>query len=273
MTAGAKAAPRSAWLFLAGVLIAFVCSMCGVGGGLFAVPLLHFGYRLELRRAIATSLALVLATVTAATLTEALHEESALDYRLLGFLVVGAVVGAQAGFWVAHRIDPRALRGAFVVALMVAGGRILLEGTPTEAEAVTAVGDGLPWLRALAIGFGGGVVSPVLGVGGGLLFVPALYLGMPALGFAGARAMSLATSIAAASRGLWLYARSGEVSRAPALWLAGGAATGAVAGVRTVHLPGFVEVARLGLGTILLYVAGRFAWEIVRDRGRRGAQA
>ena len=39
--------------------IAFVGAMCGIGGGLFTVPLLHFGVRLPLKQAVATALVLV----------------------------------------------------------------------------------------------------------------------------------------------------------------------------------------------------------------------
>jgi hypothetical protein len=66
---------RDAWLVLAGLAIGFLGSWCGIGGGLFAVPLLHFVRKLELRAAVATALVLVLATSTAATAAEALSPE------------------------------------------------------------------------------------------------------------------------------------------------------------------------------------------------------
>lgn len=250
-----------------GALIGFVSAMCGVGGGLFAVPLLHFGHKLELRRAVATSLALVLATVSAGTLSEVLRADSAIDWGLLGFLVAGALLGSQAGFRVAQKLDVRIVRAVFVVVLAVAGARML-----SGPEGAGDGGDGLAGLAlyaaATAIGFAGGFVSPLLGIGGGLILVPALYLVLPEQGFAGARAMSLATSIASAARSLVLYARLGEVVRPSAECLAAGAAAGAVLGVQVVHLQGAVDLARTSLGLLLLYVSARFVVQLARERRR-----
>ena len=53
---------RTLGLSVAGSLIGFLGSMCGVGGGLFAIPLLHYGLGIELRRAGATARCRVFAT-------------------------------------------------------------------------------------------------------------------------------------------------------------------------------------------------------------------
>jgi uncharacterized membrane protein YfcA len=256
---------RPAVLFLSGSAIAFVGSMCGIGGGLFAVPLLHFGLRFELRRAVATALALVFATGTTATVVEALRADSELRWGLLAVLFPGALVGAQVGFRVARRLRTDWLRAVFVVALSAAGVRLLLGNGAVAGDVPLADPEGLEAvLIGLAIGFGGGFVAPLLGIGGGLLFVPALFFAVPSLGFAGARACSLATSIAASSRSLWLYLRAGDVARTHAAWLAAGAAVGAAAGVWTVHAPGVTAFGRITLGVVLLVVAARFLRDLVR---------
>ena len=73
-------------------------AVCGLGGGLFAVPLLHYVFKLPLRRAVATGLCLVCATAVSSTTAEFLHEDSALLWEVVLPLVGGALVGAQIGF-------------------------------------------------------------------------------------------------------------------------------------------------------------------------------
>src|SRR5262245_5360503 len=84
--------PRALWLFAAGLAVAFVSANCGIGGGLFVVPLLHYAAGMELRNAVATSLAQVFATSTAATVTEGLERHSFLDLRAALVLSAGALL-------------------------------------------------------------------------------------------------------------------------------------------------------------------------------------
>lgn len=252
--------PPAPWLVLGGVAIGFVAAMCGIGGGLFAVPLLHFVWRLELRHAVATSLVMVLATAVAATAVESLRSSPDLRLELVIPLAVGAVVGAQLGYLAGRRLSATALRWLFVVALPLAGVRMLQSSPPVAEGATFGVSAAL---FALCAGFGGGVVAPLLGIGGGLVFVPALYLGLDAAGHDVARACSLAAAVATASRSLWLYGREGVVHARPGLWLAGGALLGSAAGVLQFHR-GWAEAGRVGLAVILFAVAGRFLVDVLR---------
>ena len=259
---------RNAWLIPAGATIALVGAMCGIGGGLFTVPLLHFGARLPLKQAVATSLVLVLTTALTSTVTELVRPDSALSLPVVLTLAGGVLIGAQLGFRVARRINTKHLRQVFAVVLVLAGLRMF---QPTE---VIAAGDALvDWspgaldmALVFAIGIGGGFTSPLLGVGGGLIFVPALYVGVPELGFAGARACSLAAAVISAGRSVWLFMRLGAIRTEYAVWLATGALFGAVAGVLVVHQPGWTDYARQLLAVILWIVAIRFTREAWLER-------
>ena len=256
---------RSAWLAPAGLGIGFVASMTGVGGGLFAVPLLNLVRRLELRRSVATALVMVFTTALSSTVTEAARSDSNLHAPLIGGLAAGALAGTQLGYRASLGIGARRLRQVFVVAFLAAGARLLFGGggaLDLGAPGGAALDSPATWLAALAVGFGGGFVAPLLGVGGGLIFVPALILTLPALGFAGARACSLATSMVTASRSLWLYAREGAVQARDGLWLAGGALVGAILGVTAVHDPDLIPWARRLLGAVLWVVALRYLLEL-----------
>jgi uncharacterized membrane protein YfcA len=266
--------PRgSLWLLPLGCAIAFVSSLCGIGGGLFAVPLLHFGYRVPLRYAVATALVLVAASTSMATLTEALQPDSALNLPLIGALIVGALGGTQVGYRVSSTLDTQLLRKVFVVVLVGVGLRILLPQI-SELETALPPGSGTSielsgYAFGLIVGVAGGFLAPILGIGGGLIFVPALLLGLPMLEFEGARACSMAASLASASRSLWLYSRERCVLLHAAFWLGSGAAVGAGAAVLLFHrLAGVREFAQPLLGIILLVVALRFALDAWRNRSK-----
>jgi len=256
--------PAPAWFAPAGVVIGFAGALCGIGGGIFAGPLLHGVSKLPLRQATATAILVVLATTLASTTAEVLRGDSVLDWPVVVPLALGALAGAQLGFAVARRIDERALKRFFALVLLVAGVRVLVftgalgggaEVAPAGAAAI-----------ALAIGLGGGFLTPLLGIAGGVLMVPALFLTLGQLGFGGARACALAAGAVAALRSLWLHVRARNVVPAPGLPLAVGALFGAAAGGVAAHVPVLSHAGRVLLGIVLLVQGCRFLLELRRSR-------
>ena len=255
-----------------GVVIGLVASMCGIGGGLFAVPVLHYGARLPLRTSVASALVLVLCTAVSATVTEAARADSELRWGLIGALVVGALLGAQLGYAISRRIRTHVLKGVFVVVLALVGARIVFADAPPPLGVGQHQEPGpLEYAVGLFAGVGGGIAAPLLGIGGGLVFVPAVAFALPYVGFAGARACSLATAVVTAARSVWLYSRERHVAWRPALWLGGGALAGAILGVTLVHAPGWIDVARRSLGVVFWIVSARFAWDVARASAARRA--
>ncbi len=259
-------APRTAWLLPVGFAIGFLGSLAGVGGGLLAIPLLQHFLKLPLKTAAATSLVLVFATTASATAAELLQAESQLLWGLAWPTILGVLLGAQLGFLVAQRIRTRPLQVLFVVFLVGSALRLFFGGEPT----LEAVGGELalsPRAQVLAalVGLAGGFLSPILGIGGGLIMVPGLLLVLPPLGFAGARAGSLAAGSCASLRALTLHARAGRVRWPFGIRMGLGAMAGAAAGVRVVHLPGLREVGRPLIGAILVFAALRFLRDLFRS--------
>jgi hypothetical protein len=250
------------WFVPAGVVIGFAGALCGIGGGIFAVPLLHGACKLPLKRATATAILVVLATTVTSTATELLRADSGLDWAVVVPLALGALAGAELGFAVSKRIDERALKRIFAFVLVLAGARVALF--------TTAIGGAEPVARAasvliaLAIGVAGGVLTPLLGVGGGILMVPALFLALGELGFGGARASALAAGAVAALRALLLHARAGNVRYAAGMPLALGALVGAAGGVVAAHEPALAHAPRVLLGLVLSVQGARFFLELRR---------
>lgn len=166
--------PISLAAFLAtGALAGSLAGLLGIGGGAIIVPALIgiFGY-LHLdgmwapHQAVATSLATIIATGSVSAFSH--HRRGALDwpvFRQLGpALLIGAGLGALAG----GEITPVWLQRLFALFLLYTGARMLLrkqQATPKPFP---------PPHRVLGAGVGFGVLSAVLGVGGGILVVPFL---------------------------------------------------------------------------------------------------
>jgi len=252
-------------LALTGSVITAVCSMCGVGGGVYAVPTLHYGFGMPLRSAVATSLGLVAAATGTATISELVHPDSALFGSIVLVLVLASLLGAQLGFWISQRLRTRGLKAVFALVLGFVGWKLLSSGASGDGAPLVGFVPGMEHLAiAAGIGLVAGVVVPLLGVGGGLVVVPALLFGMPEVGYLGARAAAMAMGAVTSVRSLWMYAREGRVHVPTARWFATGALVGAAVGVWIVHKDGAAAWGRTLLGVTLCLAALRFALDVLR---------
>jgi len=113
-----------------GLLVASLCSMCGIGGGVFAVPILHYIYGIPLKRAVATVLCLVWCVSMSSTVTEAVHPDSALNLKVVAFLITGVFFGTRIGFELAKRLPVLRLKFIFCLLFAAMGLRLAMDGSP-----------------------------------------------------------------------------------------------------------------------------------------------
>jgi uncharacterized protein len=166
-------------LFLSS-LIGVALGLLGGGGSILTVPILVYGLGLEAKPAIATSLLVVAVTSSAALVGHA--RRGLVDFRT-GLLFGGAgMAGAFAGGQLAAFVPSSVLLLGFA-AMMLATAVAMLRG---HADAEPAAGLAkspmrLPVARVLWHGSIVGLVTGLVGAGGGFLIVPALVLlgGMP----------------------------------------------------------------------------------------------
>ena len=118
-------------------------------------------------------------------------------------------------------------------------------------------------LVAVLLGLGAGVISGMFGVGGGLLFVPAL-VGL-GLGQVEAAATSLLAIVPTALIGVARQRRYGNMRVRPAVVIGGASVVGVEAGVQiATRLP--EDVLRRLFGIMLLAVAAQLVWRATRER-------
>ena len=159
-------------LALAAVLslvVGVVLGMLGGGGAILTLPMLVYALGVEPKTAIATSLFVVGATTITGTVVHA--RAGAVRWRIGAIFGAAAMAGAYGGGSIAHFIPATVLLVGFGV-LMVVTAVAMLKGRTIVADAPHPLRLG----RALALGAAVGVLSGLVGAGGGFLIVPALTL-------------------------------------------------------------------------------------------------
>jgi uncharacterized protein len=120
-------------------------------------------------------------------------------------------------------------------------------------------------IGAIAIGLAGGVIAGLLGVGGGVLFVPGLVIFL-GLGQHQAEATSLLAIVPVAIVGAYNHDRHGNVQRADALLLGALSLAGAAGGVVLANaLAG--AVLRDAFAALMLLIAVQFVRRALSDAG------
>ncbi|HEU0257502.1 MAG TPA: sulfite exporter TauE/SafE family protein [Microbacteriaceae bacterium] len=155
-----------------GLLTGLIAGLFGVGGGAIIVPLLVITAGFDQRLAAGTSLAAIVPLSIAGVASYAARGDLAPLAALI--LAVGAVVGAQLGTWLLSRIPTTVLRWAFIVFLATVIVGLFVVIPSRDAHFVVT------WPAGIALAGTGlvtGVLSGLLGIGGGSIMVPVLMLG------------------------------------------------------------------------------------------------
>jgi uncharacterized membrane protein YfcA len=110
---------RAAAVLAAGLGVGFLTGFLGIGGGFLIVPALSLLAGLSIHRAVGTSLP-VIALSAAAGLAAHLRQ-GGLPLGLTAAFTAASALGALAGVRTGASLDPRRLRRAFAVAVIVVG--------------------------------------------------------------------------------------------------------------------------------------------------------
>jgi hypothetical protein len=192
-------------LIAIGVVAGLLSGLFGVGGGVIVVPALMAFVGMDQRRASATSLVAIAPAAVVGAITYGLQGE--VDWLAALTLAVGSVVGAPIGARLLRRLPLRVLPWIFVgfiavvlVSLVVA---VPSRGGDVHVGVVEAI-------VLLGIGLLSGVLSGLVGVGGGVVIVPGLEVVLGA-GDLLAKGTSLLTMIPTSVSGTVANLRRGAV--------------------------------------------------------------
>lgn len=203
-------------LFGVSILAGALGALLGLGGGFVIVPVLTLAFHLDIRLAIGTSIVAVAATSSAGAARNV--SESITNLRVATFLALATTLGAVTGALLAGVFDARFLFALFGIVLAVSGVRMIrkrripvpkgrdpaLESVGVSACVVEgavhggrladrlalhsayydeAEGLDVPYVVAntglgLALMYLAGMLSGLLGIGSGVLKVPAMDLAM-----------------------------------------------------------------------------------------------
>ena len=229
------------------VLVGISLGLLGGGGSILTVPLLAYVAGMDPKPAIATSLLVVGVTSAVGAVSHA--RAGRVRWRIAVLFGLAAMAGAYCGGRLARFIPGTALLIGFAV-IMIAAGVAMLRG---RKDTDGAAEQPLPLVRITVLGLVVGVISGLVGAGGGFLLVPALALlaGLPMPVAVGTSLVVIAMQSLAGFAG---HLSSEHIDWQLAAFVSIAAVTGALIGGRLVA---FVKPAslRIAFGWFVLMMA------------------
>jgi len=240
------------FLIPAGLGIGLILGLFGAGGGMATVPTIMVLMDVGIKEAIAMSLWVV----ALVSMVAAVHQRvwCFVQWKMLFSLAISGVLGSLAGTQVGMLLT------AHVQLLMLAGLIFFVTWWMVGVKLEPKVGL-FRWVPALLVGFIIGILTGILGVGGGFLLVPALiYLGIKDFPVAVGHSLVLITLNALT--GAISYMGKMAVPMEPTLIISGIAAIGAVlGGILLKRLP--AEKLQKGFAFLLFCLGCWMLWQAV----------
>ncbi len=172
------------FVWLGALAIGLSLGLLGGGGSILTVPLLVYGFGIETKTAMATSLLVVGVTSAVAAIPYA--RRGHVCWRVGTIFGVAAMLGAYGGGSAAHFIPGEVLLFLFVIVMLGTAVAMLRggsrgEGTVPALASPCQMAAAPPLGRILLDGLAAGGVTGLVGAGGGFLVVPALHFlgGLP----------------------------------------------------------------------------------------------
>jgi uncharacterized protein len=288
------------WLAIVGLAIGYVAGMFGVGGGFILTPMLHLVFKIPMPIAVGSALCQKIGTSIGSFLKhrQYQHGELRVDFVMLGASLFGVDAGTRLLAWLARAgtflnargrpvsIVTLVLEGIYAAMLLFAASMTLhavrkaARAPATEGHAspvapllrvdippyIALPEVGIPRVSVTVmayIGFMTGLLSGLLGIGGGVALLPVLVYGY---GFTikDAAGTGILLLFATVMVGTFEHALRHNVDLRVALAILAGSSIGSQLGARTTSRVSN-QALRISFAALLLFTVGAIGIDMVRS--------
>jgi uncharacterized protein len=252
----------TALLLVLGFFAGLLGAITGIGGGVLLTPILALHFAIPIRQAIGTSL---VAVITTSAASSSVHlQRHTTDIRLGMTLELATALGAAVMAYLVGYFNRNALEGLFAGFLLYSAITILRKGPkgePVGEESTHAANEiSIPPYEAkrYPLGLGAslvaGALSGLLGIGGGPIKVPVMYIFMKVPLMVATATSNFMIGVTAAASAI-VYYRRGDILVQVAAPLAVGVFVGSLLGARMAPRINTKIVVYLLVG-VMFYLAG-----------------
>lgn len=255
-------------LVVLGFFAGFLGALTGIGGGVLLTPILALHFGVPIRQAIGTSL---VAVITTSAASSSIHlQRHTTDIRLGMTLELATAMGAAVMAYLVGYFNRNALEGLFAAFLLYSAITILSKGGKVKTEDDSSPGTNgeivIPPYepKRYPLGLGAslvaGALSGLLGIGGGPIKVPVMYIFMSVPLMVATATSNFMIGVTAAASAI-VYYRRGDILVEVAAPLAVGVFIGSLLGARLAPRIHTKIVVYLLVG-VMLYLAGHLAFHL-----------
>src|SRR5579863_1443052 len=259
----------SALLVAFGFCAGLLGALTGIGGGVLLTPILALHFGIPIRQAIGTSL---VAVITTSAASSSIHlQRHTTDIRLGMTLELATAFGAAVTAYLVGYFNRNVLEGLFAgfllyssITILVRGGKVKDEEAPPENNGETVIPPYEPkrYPLGLSASLVAGGLSGLLGIGGGPIKVPVMFIFMNVPLMVATATSNFMIGVTAAASAI-VYYRRGDILVEDAAPLAVGVFLGSLLGARLaprIHTKVVVYL----LVAIMLYLSGHLAVHLLR---------
>lgn len=233
---------------IGGILSGFL----GIGGGVILIPLLIYWGRLSVKVAASVSMVFIICS----SLSGLFAHRHNIDLKIGLRVGISSILGALAGAYLSGKISDILLKVIFIV-IVLAAAFMLLFPKP-ENEDIDSNNKGSNKYITVFIGLGQGMLTGLLGIGGGFIVIPLMmyFLGMSTIIAIGTSLMIILFS---GLSGFIVKAATSQMAYDIAFWVVLGALPGAQFGGWLAHRckPRFLQIS---LFIVLIGILIRMVW-------------
>ena len=256
-------------LLVLGFFAGLLGALTGIGGGVLLTPILALHFGIPIRQAIGTSL---VAVITTSAASSSVHlQRHTTDIRLGMTLELATSLGAAVMAYLVGYFNRNVLEGLFAGFLLYSSITILSRRGKVKDEDVPLPSDGsIPpyepkrYPLGLSASLVAGALSGLLGIGGGPIKVPVMYIFMDVPLMVATATSNFMIGVTAAASAI-VYYRRGDILPEIAAPLAVGVFLGSLLGARLAPRIHTKVVVYLLVG-VMFYLAGHLILHLLEGR-------